>query len=271
VRSGATQAEVLERLRFIHFDYAEVSKMDQTMRQLIPFWTFTSRNLPMQMQMIYTQPAMYSAYQHVQRNTGAPNAPFTPDYWSRTGAWNTGLKAKGMPLYINPGLGFNQASTQLQELQDALKGDWGGLISELNPMMLAPAEFLGKKDLFRDRNFGPGDYSQAGGPLGKLIQAAASVVPGQTKQVGGQKLVSDNFMNLLTSIIPPLNQLQGLAPQSVGELGDADRQAEALARYIGIPIRTLSPKQQQQEKESKFYDVLDQRSTTKKLARRAAA
>jgi len=271
VRSGMNAHNALERISRIHFDYSQLSKLDETMKRIIPFWTFMSRNLPLQMQMIYTMPKMYSAYGHFKQNFSAPDAPFTPSYWQNLGAFNTGGTLGGMPLYLQPDLGIDQAQQQLRQIKDIAGGDWGQLLSQANPLVVGPAQAMFKKDLYRDRNFGPADYSKADGPIGNLIAALARVVPGQTKTVDGQTLVSDNFTNLVTKLIPPLNQAGRLAPQTTGDLGDTSRQAEALARYLGIPIRTLSPKQQEIEARNQFFDARDALATQKSLRRRAAA
>lgn len=271
VRKGMDMHSALERITKIHFDYSQLSKLDETMKRLIPFWTFMSRNLPLQLQMVYTMPQMYSAYEHFKRNMSAPDAAFTPGYWKIAGAFNTGATIAGMPAYLQPDMGIDQIGTQLQQLKEIGSGNFGAALSELNPIALAPLEYMFKKDLFRDRTFTDADYSKASGPIGNLVKALATVVPGGTKTVGGERLVADNFMNLLTSIVPPISQASRLAPQATGELSDLDRQLEAIARYIGIPVRTLSPKQQQTEQRNRYYDAKDAATTAKKLARRAAA
>ena len=269
--AGKSVHQALERITKIHFDYSQLSKLDETMKRLVPFWTFMSRNLPLQLQMVYTMPQMYSAYEHFKRNVGSPDAPFTPSYWKTTGAFNTGATIGGMPMYLQPDLGIDQVGSQLESIKEMLGGDAGAALSELNPVALAPLELAFKKDLYRDRSFTDADYSKASGPIGNLVKALATIVPGQSKQVGDERLVSDNFMQFLTSIIPPLSQASRLAPQATGDLSDINRQLEAIVRYGGIPIRTLSPKQQDTEKRNQYYDAKDAATTRRKLAQRAAS
>src|SRR4029078_4171365 len=61
---GDTLLQTYERINRIHFDYSTLSKMAESMKRIVPFWPFMSRNLPMQITQMATKPRWYSYYAH---------------------------------------------------------------------------------------------------------------------------------------------------------------------------------------------------------------
>src|SRR4029434_7683671 len=104
---------------------ADISRMDEKAKQIIPFWTFLSRNLPLQISDMCTKPRAYLTYHHYIHNMPAENDAFTPQYWLDQEAWNTGIKlpnvpglggAQGLPIYAQPDFGFTRVSADVATL-----------------------------------------------------------------------------------------------------------------------------------------------------------
>jgi hypothetical protein len=244
IDKGMNVSEAMNRITRVHFDYGQVSELDETMKRIIPFWTFMSRNLPLQIQEMWTNPRVYSYYMNLTKNFSEPDAEFTPDYWTRQGAWRTPISIGGNPLYAQPDLGFTRVQSDIQMLGDTLSGqNAGALFSQANPAIGATLDFLNKRDSFYNRSFDENkDYTEQTGPVGAPLSMIAGWL-GQTNEAGQ---VSDNFTNYLTSMIPPLAQVQRLLPEASGGDTTADTWAKR-ARYAGIPIQLLTPKAQQSE------------------------
>jgi len=265
---GGTVEDAISRISRIHFDYAQVSQLDETMRRIFPFWTFMSRNLPMQVQEMWTNPRLYAYYGSVQRNFQLPDAPLTPSYWKTTGAWRTPLNnpLNGQPLYFQPDLAFNQVPANLQMLSNAASGDAGALLGNVNPLMSAPADFFNKRDSYYDRNYDSTDYTKKSGILGTPETILASLL-GQTNDAGE---VSDNFDNFLNSINPVQNRLDRLVPGAFGDKTNSDQQLAAWASFLGLPpmTRSLSPSQQRTEFWRRYNEALDKAKATTASAKR---
>jgi hypothetical protein len=105
------------------------------------------------------------------------------------------------------------------------------------------------------------------GPVG-AIETLLATVAGQTNEAGQ---VSDNFQNFLRSINPIQDRTTRLAPGAVGGDSDPRRLAESWARFIGVPLRQLSPKQQESEALRKYYAMLDEASRQRAMGRAAAS
>jgi hypothetical protein len=244
IDKGYSVSEAMNRIGRVHFDYGQVSQLDETMKRIIPFWTFMSRNLPLQIQEMWTNPRVYSYYMNLVKNFSEPDEQFTPDYWTRQGAWKTPLSIGGNAIYAQPDLGFTRVQSDLQLMSDALSGkNFGAALANVNPGIGATMDFINKRDSFYNRSFDENrDYTKQSGPVGIPLTLLAGAL-GQTNEAGQ---VSDNFTNYMTSLIPPLAQVQRLLPEASGADTTADTWAKR-ARYLGIPAQLLTPKAQQSE------------------------
>lgn len=271
IGSGQSVQEALTRVNRVHFDYSDVSKLDENAKRLIPFWTFMSRNLPLQVSEMWTKPRAYAIYESIKRNLSSEDEPFTPNYWKQQGAWNTGLKLGGLPMYLNPDLGYQQLQEQVNEVESALQGSPGKVLSEMNPMFTAPAEFIARKDFYTGQEFPENEnFVQPSGLLG----GALSGVAGLLHQANAQGQVDPAFINLLRGTNPVLDRIMRMAPgvlsAETGQ-GTSKRQAESILRFLGAPIRTLTPEQQRSEAYRRYYEQIDKARQYQQMMATAAA
>jgi hypothetical protein len=277
IRRGDSLQAATQRVKRLHFDYADVSKMDESAKRLIPFWTFMSRNLPLQISQMWSKPRLYQQYSNLVRNFSSDDPEFTPDYWKGSGAFNTGLKvphipqvgpmpavgakiinqAEGLPIFGAPDLGFTRVGSDVQDLEDALSGkNVGGLFSSFNPWLTAPAEYYARKDFFTGQEFPEGEgFEEPEGWWAPVIKLVARATGNYDESLGG---VDPRMMNALSAVIPPISRAERLTPQLTGgDEADMQRQPEAIARFLGFPLRTLTPKQQENEALRRYYDEQD--------------
>lgn len=270
VIGGDSVESAVERLARVHFDYSEVSKFDKAAKQYIPFWTFISRNLPLQITQMWMRPKTYLQYNHMVNNVATPNDPFTPEYWLDNGAWNTGGHvpdvpgmggAQGLPIYAQPDFGFTRVQADITNMTNALTlKDPMKALSELNPLITAPLEFATKRNLYTGQAYDETSFSKQPGLLGLPARILGAIVPGQTNEAGQ---VSDAFTNMINSVNPLMDRSTRLLPQLGGSF-DKQRQLEAYARFVGVPVRTLTPKQQSSEYWKRYFDA--QREHKRQLA-----
>jgi hypothetical protein len=216
-------------------------------------------------------------YQRFVKNFSATNEEYTPEYWTKAGAWNTGLKvpenslpilgaASGLPISIQPDLGFTRLESDLKDYEDFLSGKrLGGVLSAGNPLVTAPVEYATRTDLFTGQKFEEGETVPMGG-LNWPIKMLAKVM-GRTE--GGE--VDAAFANFFRAVNPIMDRESRLVPQLTG--GDEEgkkRQAESIVRFLGAPARTLTPKQQDNEFFRRYYDQLDAAKLEQKRLQRQA-
>jgi hypothetical protein len=141
---GMSTDMTVARIKRFYFDYEDLSKLDRTMRQFVPFWIWTSRNLPLQLQNMWLNPKPYQTYNSVVRNlrdTETERQQPLPVWLQQINAF----RIPGLPLYAAPDLGFTRVQQQLEQL--AMPKKFG---SNLNPLLRVPLEQTLGQNLFND-------------------------------------------------------------------------------------------------------------------------
>ena len=264
IERGESVSQALGRISRVHFDYAQISEIDDTMKRIIPFWTFMSRNLPLQIQEQWTNPRVYSYYDHLVSNFSLPDDEFTPDYWKRQGAWKTPLSVGGMPIYAQPDLGFTRVQSDIKMLGDTLSGEnAGALAAQSNPLIGATMDFFNRRDSFYNRNYEDTDFKELSGPLGSVLSLVAGPL-GQTNEAGQ---VDENFINLISGLMPPVNQTLRLLPGAYGDESKAGADTAAKwARYWGAPAQLLTPSFEESEYWRQWREMQDEFNRQRTMA-----
>jgi hypothetical protein len=263
---GGSQIEALHRVTRIHFDYSQVSNFDEKAKRFIPFWTFTSRNMPLQFTQMWMKPKIYNRYQSFAHNFAGEDPEFLPEYIKEGGGFSfMGMKtpdwlpgaAAGMPLIASPDLPHMRLQQDIKRMAGPLTGENPSqVLSDFNPAFTAPLEYLTGQDFFTKQKFGADDFSPAGPatlPLAMMLAPFGAA----RKGADGQWYIQDKAMNSLKSLIPPLERTSRLTPQATGGAMN-DRLLESWLRFgAGFPGRTLSEQQQQSEAMRRAFDERD--------------
>ena len=264
IERGMSLDAALDRITKFHFDYTQLSEMDVIARRMVPFWTFMSRNLPLQIESMWLRPRTYLQYQSLVRNFGQEMHPYTPDYWLSQGAFTLDENApeRDAPWYLAPDLPHLRVAEPLTALA---QGDLGrAVLSDINPLFLAPVEALaaGKKfytgQRITDEPREPQGVGEAG--LGALLQLIGMGPEGAS----GQTIVDPRVAHIANSTLPPLEFLNRLTSNEGTRAG---RQGETIARTFGAPVYKLTPEVQEATRRSEYYDRLDERQRQAQLAR----
>ena len=268
LRRGGSTSDAAQRISRLHFDYSEVSKLDQSMRRIIPFWTFMSRNLPLQFAQMYTKPRSYAKYNSLVRNLRGEDEPNTPGYFDKVGAFRLGAATyKSMPVFLQPDLAHTRLVEDIERYTDL--SDPAGMLSDTNPLFSAPAEYIFGKDAFTGREYDDTDVREAG-LVEKPIEVLARLIGVSETTPEGRVVVPEKMLNAFRSVIPVYDRSVRLAPNLVTKGGDGgganSRAFESWARLIGVPIRTLSPEQQLSTQRSNYFQSQDEIAMKRALA-----
>ena len=261
---GMSVEAALERVIKFHFDYLSMSKLDRSARRFIPFWTFMSRNIPLQLEQMFLRPRMYQMYRAVVRNFGQPVDPATPEYWLSQGAWTLDEMAQDReaPWYLAPDL----PHLRVTEPFDAMaRGQWGkALFSDMNPLGLAPVEaFAFNQKAYTgapiEENYRPPTPAMT--PLMPIFKLLGGTAEGGTS---GDQLLDDRYAHVARSINPVLDFIERLTDQSGTRAG---RQDETLYRALGLPVYQLTPELRRSTRARQYYETRDEFDTQAELAR----
>lgn len=223
--------------RFL-IDYEDVSTVDKSLRQIIPFWMWTSRNLPMQVQNIWLNPKAYQAYGNFKRNfmEDKEGQEVIPVWMQEMGAWKLPF---GQNLYATPDFGFNRLKSDVNMLQDPAR-----LLSNVNPLLRLPVELMGEKQLFSNKRFSQTPVEVQSFP-GTAIQPLMQLLGYGETGPGGQKFVNDKAYYALRNLIPLLSRAESISPSMPTDPSAAT--SNPLLGLLGAPVREVSQKMQDNE------------------------
>ena len=222
------------RTKRFFIDYTDLSDLDKSMRQIVPFWMWTSRNLPTQITNMWFNPKPYQIYNSIKRNiSDDSDSELVPAYLNEIGAFKLPF---GDNLFFTLDTGFNQAERQINELRDPTR-----LMSNLNPLIRLPIELAGNRQLFSNRQFSPTPVKVEGTAANILQPLLQSIGWGQTNEAG-EKFVSDKPYYTARNIAPFLGTLERLNP-TIATGRDRGTTNQWLG-FTGAPIRKVTPDMQ---------------------------
>ena len=269
LEKGGNVSDAVSRITRVHFDYSQVSRFDDKMKQFIPFWSFVSRNTPMQIMQQWSRPGAYQAYEHIRENFQDEEAlaamggeEALPDYIRQGRGFSTSL-IPGMN-WLEPDLPHTRVSEDIERLAN-IGNDPLGATSNLSPVFTAPAEYATGMDFFTGRRFGEDDYEHVSNPLDWLAVLPGALT-GNVKMVDGELFVKTEVVNAVEAMDPNFaraSRLTGAGGQ------EASRIPEGWARWFGAPVRNITERQLASAETGRYYDEMDDRRIQQTLEQQA--
>ena len=217
------------RVKRYLFDYVDVGRVDESLRGIVPFWFWMSRNLPMQTINRFANPRPYLLYTHLMQNLGQDSEDDIVPKWLRESG---GVKLGG-DTYLNLDLGFNRMNEQFAMIADPKR-----LLGYVNPGLRVPLEVLGNTHLNTGVPFRAKAEDAIGGPLSPAVDALAAFMGQQRQRPNGEQGVTPKMNYAMSNLFPPLGQAEGVMPSS--ERG-MENQTNRLMGLFGIPLTTVTP------------------------------
>ena len=227
IASGMTPQQASARVKRYLIDYQDISSLDSVMRQIVPFWMWTSRNFPMQLQNMWTNPRSYQIFNSIKRNmSDDQEGDIVPEWMVKAGAFKLPF---GTDLYATPDIGFNRLGQQLEEFVTPSK-----YMANVNPLLRVPLELMNDKQYFSGKQFSKNPVEVSGGSSEFLQPLLQLLGYGQTTE-DGRKFVSDKAYYGLTSLLPTLGQAERLIPSKTSAAGGVPW--NALLGLAGAPVK----------------------------------
>lgn len=121
LQNGATWEEAASKVAATHFDYGHLTSFERNIaRRLMPFYTWSARNIPFQTKMILQKPGKYAAYQKAREEFAATTQPDKVD--EPTKALYKQLEQAGVAI---PG-GYEKYLSQYEQRNAGLPISVGG-------------------------------------------------------------------------------------------------------------------------------------------------
>lgn len=210
---GLNRTEALTRTNKYLFDYSDLSRLDRVAKQFIPFWYWASRNFPLRVELMLTEPRVLSQYGSVKRFLEEDRQPENlPTYMKDAGVFSLREDLAGplrnlinalpvvpeldpnRPVLISPDLGFTGAGSPnvlaapltglLKTLQsggteDDLAVGLRQLIGATNPLIRPLIEYAAEKNLFLNRSvdYSEDEYARISAEQQRFIKLISDLIP----------------------------------------------------------------------------------------------
>lgn len=258
LKKGLPVEEAAAHVRKFLFDYSELTPFEaNVMKRFIPFFTWTRKNLPLQLEYLLKKPGQYATLAKTPNFARwiAQAAPEDLPDWAKDMLmirlpWTN---AKGEPIYLSPDLPpedlevFNAVPGLSQDLKKGLSQE---AMSRVSPALRVPIEWISNYNFFFAAPRYPGQTAPAPWWMGKLPEGWQEAI-GVTEKRGEKRISAETAW--LLSQIPGTYDIERalgaiMAPAQIPPTG--------LARYMtglrlyAIPQRggAMVPQQDQPSK-----------------------
>ena len=242
MRWGASADEALERIARSQFDYSELTSWERNVAQrVIPFYTWTRKNLPYQMQKFATQPQSYNRVLSAKRNLelASEEKGVVPDWFVQPFGIRLPWTKSGATVYTVPDIPFQDLFRFDPTGIGGPKEVWDQIMWQVSPVIKAPLEALA----FRAKASGipfRGDFiptPRVFEDIPFLMDAAAAT--GLARKQEGEWQMRDNHIYFLTNMIPLLGRVRRILPNE--ERYQQRLWESVLSTFMGINARVQTP------------------------------
>ena len=191
-----------------HFDYSDLNRFEVNfMKRISPFYTWTRKNLPLQMEMLFRNPKAYNRYNIFKANIEAvtPEEDLVPTWMKDRLNIRLPFSNKDGQMYILPDLPFTSLNmfTNVNEIA-----------GQINPVIKTPVEMLMDRKMYFGKSapFKEG-YVQMPDILTKTGIAQVMGVVGLAEQdSNGNYMTRDKTLYAAEQFLPFFGRMRRLLP-----------------------------------------------------------
>jgi len=190
ISKGDGMAQAAQSVKKYLFDYGDLTNIEKNIfKRALPFYTWTRKNLPLQISSLITDPAKftipYKIIDAIESDVEKPNEKFMSTYIKESVPVRIKTNKKGNTEYFMLGNWLPYASAI-----DLLSQPVDTFISMLTPGIKIPIELMTNTSLFFKNTMGD--------------RAKISAYPGQREEIWtpltGKTLIQKNYTNMLRNI-----------------------------------------------------------------------
>ena len=240
LEQGMSFDQALARVTRYHFDYSDLTKLDEKAKQIVPFWLWSTRNIPLQVANQWTRPGVYLTHKKIMDRVPPQADLFVPRWMTEMNAMRLGATN----WVAAPDFPFNRLSGQVEQFTNPQR-----LVGQVNPLIRVPLEMIANKQFATDVPF-TDKYQEAKG-----VDAAVAYLGNLLgfdwigkRDSDGTLMISNKASYIPNAMIPSLATAQRLTGGAAGgKTSYKERQLSSLANWFGIPIRKIGEQQQRSE------------------------
>jgi hypothetical protein len=243
LEKGGTIDDAIEAVAKYHFDYEDLSRFEKgVVKRVIPFYTWTRKNLPLQVEMVVRKPGAYSKYWQAKTEieNANPEGEIVPPWISNHGLGiQLPFERGGGHLSLNPDLPFTNTIAEAPVTPK-------GLLGMTTPIIKAPLEATFDQQVFKDIPL----HGPTNGPAWANIPGLSQIL--KTSGLADDKgVVGYKTAYLMEQLGPLLGRLRRTVPT---EKRYQKRHLTSLLSVLGIPVKTNTTIEQQDELLRRKFD-----------------
>jgi hypothetical protein len=247
--------QALDAVYKFHFNYDDLSQFErQGVKRVFPFYTWTRKNFPLQLQMMVERPGKYAWYNHFEQNLsenfGEPEG-IVPQYYSDLWAIPTGANQGGGQMYLTPDLPFTRTMSESLPFEDG-KPSLNPILSQMTPIIKTPLERIQGHQYFKNipltdrKENAPDAWDKIPGLTGLLGEIGVIDKKG--------KIAADDAYTI-EQYVPLLGRLRRLFPS---EKKHQDRVNSTWLSFLGIPLRTNTDEEKRLERFRRYLESTEE-------------
>ena len=250
MRKGYGFDEAVYRIRRYHFDYTDLSEFDEGAKQFIPFWVWTTKNLPLQITEQLIHPQYYVLYDKIREANPVSADIMLPSWLSESGP----MGLVGNTIF-SPDLPQLRLRSTAEGLVDPMR-----LLGQMNPLVKLPIELTFDRQAATGQPF-TGKYEQAKGADKAIAWLAENLGVDAIGRTGadGKLEINPKVNYALGNLIPTVGTAQRL---SGGAIGGKDTYEERMLTSwltaLGVPVKNIGPRQQRGEAINRQFKIAEE-------------
>ena len=227
-----------------HFDYADLSAFERgVIRRVIPFYTWTRKNLPLQLEMMLTNPKIYNRMGSLKREIerDAETEEYLPNWINERFNIQMPFKIGGDNVFMVPDLPFTEIDTTFNPRT---------ILTMTSPTVKVPFEFLADYDTFFQSSYNgrrdvvPNAWRVALGPFVDPLTEAGIF----ERNDRGALTVESSWLRWTESFLPVAGTLRRLIPTSEDPKTE-ERYLQNIVNWISpIAFRRITERDQRSER-----------------------
>ena len=238
ILKGGSYDDAVAKVTRYHFDYSDLSKLDEVALQFVPFWIWTTRNIPNQITNQFMRPNAYNIYEKVQQTLPVDSQQVIPEWQEPREPLGVG---RGNVPLLGEGYYTIQPDMPQQRLQEGLRSilDPRRLVGQAYPIYKLPFEYIAGKQLGIDVGPFP-ERTPARGLELVAVNVLESIGFDPVYDKQGNKTIRGFTQYALGNAIPLISRIQRLSGGSLGGKENyATRTGQSWLNELGIPITII--------------------------------
>lgn len=249
LKEGGDINDAIGEVAKFHFDYDDLSAMERSvLRRIVPFYTWTRKNLPLMLEQIVQEPAKFTRFYQLKNEIElqSPEETLVPSYFAENLAVRLPFDMGSGQAYMLPDLPF----TSLNDVSDPSTA-----FSQVSPFLKTPVEYVFGKQFFKGIPL-KDEYQ----PVPRLMTVIPGLMPaldaaGLARRGPDGWSMKHKDLYVAEQMMPTYGRVRRLFPS---ESQFNERVLSSwLSFALGAGIRTNTPTDQRNEAYRRIYSDLE--------------